>query len=369
MSIINRVLQDLEARRAPATAMPGLVRPAGPARTDTRRLALLIGAGVVAIAVTAFGDWPKALGGHSQPPPAPAGMGSDTAVQTNAAPSQDAMASAAARAETLAPATAQAPAPAAEKTTSQAPVAAAALPASHATATAAAVAPARTEPFRQATTATPPAPAASTAAPEPAPVAEARIEKQMHAATQAERAQLSYRQAVESASSGHNSQAIEQALQALKIDPAATDARQLAAALLAEAGRYDDASALAREGLARSPDQPPLSYLLARLLAERGDADEALAVLNKAPSLNADGHGLRGGLLSQRGDFRLAAQDYQAAARQQPSNGLWWLGLGVALEADGRREDARQVYARAQALGLDRGELGAYLEQKLRKQD
>jgi len=92
-------------------------------------------------------------------------------------------------------------------------------------------------------------------------------------------------------------------------------------------------------------------------------------VLNKAPSLNADGHGLRGGLLSQRGDFRLAAQDYQAAARQQPSNGLWWLGLGVALEADGRREDARQVYARAQALGLDRGELGAYLEQKLRKQD
>ena len=165
--------------------------------------------------------------------------------------------------------------------------------------------------------------------------------------------------------SGHGRTALERLQQALAIQPTLTVARVQALNLMVEQGLHAEAEALAREGLALSPGEPQLSYLLARSMAGHGDIAAALAVLERSPGLGADAFGLRAGLLSQQGDFRRAAADYEQAVRLQPGNSLWWLGLGVALEAQGQPLQARRVYARAQSLGMDSHDLNVFLDQKL----
>jgi MSHA biogenesis protein MshN len=181
----------------------------------------------------------------------------------------------------------------------------------------------------------------------------------------AQRAALAYRQAVELASSGHGSQAIDKARETLKADPDHTAARQLAAALLFEKNQLDEAETLLREGLARQANQPPLVYLLARLKAETGDTAGALATLAQSNELSADGHGLRAVILARQGRYREALPSYEAAARLAPQNASWWLGLGVALDAEGQSANAVRALQRARAIGSLQGELLSFVDQKL----
>jgi len=201
--------------------------------------------------------------------------------------------------------------------------------------------------------------------PQAASASAASIEKRLVPPSTAQRAALAYRQAVELAGSGHGAQAIDKAKEALKADPDHTAARQLAATLLFENSRLDEASALLQEGLDRQPHQPPLVYLLARLKAEAGDAAGALATLAQADELSADGHGLRAVILARQGRYREALPAYEAAARLAPLNASWWLGLGVALDAEGQSANAVRALQRARALGSLNAELLAFVDQKL----
>ena len=50
-----------------------------------------------------------------------------------------------------------------------------------------------------------------------------------------------------------------------------------------------------------------------------------------------------------------------------PQAGVWWMGLGISLEADGRGAEARDALQRAKATGTLSPELAAFVEQKLRQ--
>ena len=193
-----------------------------------------------------------------------------------------------------------------------------------------------------------------------------RVDKRMTVPSGTQRAQALYRQGLELAGSGQGRMAVQKMQEALQLDPTMRVARQQAVALLFEQNRAAEAQTLAQEGLALAPDDVALTYLLARGMAGGGDSAGALALLERSPRLSADAYGLRAGLLSQQGDFKRALPDYEQAVRLQPGNSLWWLGLGVALEAEGQRQQARQVYARAQGLGVGSHDLNVFLDQKLR---
>jgi Flp pilus assembly protein TadD len=63
---------------------------------------------------------------------------------------------------------------------------------------------------------------------------------------------------------------------------------------------------------------------------------------------------LRAGHLAlEAGDFRAAANHYEAALRVHPLAAEAWAGLGVALEREGQRDAARRALARS--LELDPG--------------
>jgi MSHA biogenesis protein MshN len=63
--------------------------------------------------------------------------------------------------------------------------------------------------------------------------------------------------------------------------------------------------------------------------------------------------------------FEQAAQTYRGTLQAQPRNGVWWLGLGLALESAGDRASALQAYQRAQQSGTLDSEVLHYVESKI----
>jgi MSHA biogenesis protein MshN len=354
VSVINRMLADLDARRAPPAQAPaGLAVPPAPRGLATRRVQVMALAGAGLAAVLALGDWPAWLGREPHLPQ-PVQLAGGAPVEP-AGPMEP---------------------PRLLATALALPAAAGALPAAQGSARLgglsytlsppAAAAPARP---RVAALSRPrpmalPAAAPALPAQEPAP-APAAVDKQMVAPSAAQLAALAYRQAGELAATGLSSQAIDKAREALRSDPDHGAARQLAAVLLFEKHRLDEARQLLAEGLARPRPDPQLPYLMARLMVEAGDRAGALQLLEQMPAPGADAHGLRAGILAQLGRYREAQPSYEAAVRLEPGNAQWWLGLGVALDAQQQPADARRAFQRARALGSLRGDLLAYVDQKL----
>lgn len=368
MSFIHDVLQRLDARGAAPPALAGMPPTVHAANAGASKRLLATGViGAAAIGFAAFGDWPNWLRRTAAAPrPAlttPAGQPAGTVTAAPVAagpgaagPGAEAAASSAPSATAMAPAagaTPGAPSPEAARTAAPAPRATARAPAERARVVAARQQPAGPDDL------------GSQQAGEIHHDA-ARIDKRSIAQTGAQRALLLLRQAHDAAQAGQPRAAIDKAREALALDASLSSARLLAALLEHETGASDRAGDLLRDGLARDPRDAALALALARVTVAQGDAAGALAVLERYPVRGAEADGLRGGILTQQGDSARALPAYESAARQQPANPMWWLGLGVALDAERQPQRARQAYARALSLGLPRDDLTLYAEQRLR---
>jgi MSHA biogenesis protein MshN len=370
MSVINAMLSKLDERGVAARHGLGLPDAAPavtpPRRAGTRgRLPAIVLVGGAVIAATALADWPALLR------PAQAAVAAALPAATAAAPATDAAIAARAAAAPAAPLDAALPGAAGERGTAPVP----------------ATWPART--LALAPAAVPPAAAREPAALAPPPLAlpvtlapplplPPQIDKRPMLQTPEQRLATLYRSAVDAAQSGQRRSALEQAHEALALDPRHAPSRLLAAVLEHETGNPARAAQLLREGLALEPPPGPQApdpqrgaqaLLLARVLVAQGDAAGALVALDQHAVGGAEAEGLRGGVLAQQGDFRRALVAYESAARQQPTNAMWWLGLGVALDSEGQRPRARQAYAKARAIGLARDDLASYVEQRLATAD
>ncbi len=355
MSLINRMLQDLDARAGQpgAAPLPSDVRPVpAPARGwPLNRVA--IAAGVAALVTAAgFAGWrffkPKAtpapvavavavpVAAPVLKPAAPVAAVPVVAFEVPVAPRQDLAVPAAPVAEA---APDDAPAPVAKPA---APVAAKAAikPAS----------PVAAKPVR---------PAAAK------PVAPAKGGREE---TPTQRAENAYRRALASLEDGRVSEAIAGLQAALKVDPRHEPARQTLVGLLVEAKRLDEAMRQLQAGLALDPAQPAMTMLLARLQIERGGSGiETLMRSLPHAAGNGDYHAFLAGALAREGRQREAAEHYQAALRTAPQNGVWWMGLGISLQAEKRNLEAAGAFQKALDSGTLSGELQGFVERKLKQ--
>lgn len=215
----------------------------------------------------------------------------------------------------------------------------------------------------------PPSAAPAKAEPASAPAGPVKIEKSPVAATPRDRADAEYRKAEAALASGRSGEALDGMRAALKIDPAYVQVRQALLRQLLDMRRMDDAMAVLQEGVDLMPAQTGWAMSLARLQLEHGDlaaADRSLARSQAYAEANADYAGFQGHVKSRLGAHRQAAAHYQRASRLAPGEGRWWLGLGLALEADGRVPEARDALRRALSAGSLNAELSAVAEQHLR---
>ena len=371
MSLINKMLQDLDKRGG---AGDGVVHPqelkAVPPPERERRPLLLAGAGVAA-AVLAAGGWYgwQYWQGHRAPPaPAPrvvidqlppgarrALPAPETAPKPIVAPPT---------AETIATPT---PTPAPEPAE---PVSASAPPARR---------PAKSMPVA-AESGRPPAPKPARSMPdEPvaakprraAPDADARRAEQPEGVSRREQTPKlesdgAYRRALVALQEGRLSVALADLERALEIDPRNEAARQTYVSLLLENKRTDEAIRQLRLSLGIDPRQPGLAMVLARLQLERGGpALETLMKTLPYAGDRADYLAFLAGVLQREQRHAEAARYYRDALQLAPGNGVWWMGLGISLQADQHLPEAREAFQRArQANGLT-PELQAFIERRL----
>lgn len=209
---------------------------------------------------------------------------------------------------------------------------------------------------------------AAAPAPAPRPAETGAIDKKARPLTAQEQAENAYRAAGAALKRQDRAQAERELKGALALSAKHTAARELYAGLLLEQGRALEAQQLLEQGLAKMPDHYPFAQLLARLYVEHGAEHKALPVLQQARAsgqADADFLALSATLAQRAGRHTDAITDFDAALRLRPAEGRWWAGLAISLEADRRWSAARDAYQKARASGRLNATLVRHVDERL----
>lgn len=155
---------------------------------------------------------------------------------------------------------------------------------------------------------------------------------------------------------------------ALRADPRHSAARQAYVTLLLEQQRVSTARGLLQDTLAADPEQAWFALALARIHAMGRDYAGALAVLDRAASVGqgAEFQAYRGTMLQRLGRHEEALEAFQGAVRDGAAPPIAWIGYAMSLEALGRRPEAAQAYRRALSVGPIAAEAREYAESRAR---
>lgn len=177
-----------------------------------------------------------------------------------------------------------------------------------------------------------------------------------------------YRKAITLLQQGRVAEAIAGLEQVLSLDPQHAAARQTQIGLLLEAKRGDEALRSLQDGLALDPRQPALAMLLARLQVDRAELALAIATLQKSlPSARdrADYQAFLAALLQRDQRHKDAARHFAVALGLVPDNGIWWMGLGISLQAENQTGPALDAFSRARAAHNLTPELQAFVSERI----
>lgn len=194
------------------------------------------------------------------------------------------------------------------------------------------------------------------------------LQKQIKEFTPSQHAENEYRKATLSLQQGRSGEAISMLEQALALDPQHAAARQTLVGVLLDQKRTDDAMRVAQTGLTGDPSQIGLAMILARVQIERGELKPATETLQRSLPYaqdRADYHAFLGAVLQRDKRHGDAIEQYQQALRRSPQSGIWWMGLGISLQALGKNDEANDAYTHARDTGTLKPELQAFVEQKL----
>lgn len=196
----------------------------------------------------------------------------------------------------------------------------------------------------------------------------ARVEKRDRERGASDRAELEFRRAANLLNSGRVADAEDALIAALDADRSHQAARQTLIALYIEQRRIDEALRHLQEGLDANPAYVPFAVALARVHVDRGNFDEALRVLEKSKStaqVSPDFHALRGAVLQRQARHAEAADAYRQALNSGAQTGTSWVGLGISLEALSLRREAAEAFRRGIASGTLSPEVRSYAEQRV----
>jgi MSHA biogenesis protein MshN len=370
MSVINQVLLDLEKRRASPSergTVPNHVRTL-PDSGRSSPWPWIVGGGAAVLATAAAAAWVVLAGSGTVPPSPPVQRSAaEGAIEQVVATSAGVTAS---TERTTAPAfrlSFELANPPAEAVAAPEPSTRSPLPTSRIIGRPVA------EPAAE--TPTPPrvdkpaVVAASKPEPKVAATAQPDIKKQLRQPSARELAENEYRKGATLLHQGRLAESQEAFEATLRLDPAYHGARQALVALLVEAKRNGEAEQLLQEGIALAPTQIGFAMALARLQVDR-DPALATATLRKSVDYahgSPDYIAFLAALLQRQGRHVEAIEQFQTALRLRPGAGVWWLGLGISLQAVNRTADAQEAYRRARTTNNLTPELAAFAEQRIKQ--
>lgn len=185
-----------------------------------------------------------------------------------------------------------------------------------------------------------------------------------------QRADADYRKGLQARQSGQTPEALAAFESALKLDKTHEQARMALAALLLDNGQRPAAEQVLQNGLLLKPPQLALAMALARIQIEGDDLPLAVQTLQNhlaQADANAEYQAFYAALLQRQQRHKEAVNHYQLALRLQPRNGVWYMGYAISLQALERKEDAQLAYRQALATQTLTPELSAFVQQKLQE--
>lgn len=203
-----------------------------------------------------------------------------------------------------------------------------------------------------------------------APVGPTVDGKQIKQVNPQQRAEHEFRKAVALMHQGRINEALDGYGTALQYDASYEAARQAMAGLLLENKRSGEAERILQEGVRLNPRQTGFVMILSRIQMERGDAAAALDTLQKSLShaINqAEYRAFMGALLQRQLRHKEAAEHYRAAVSLTPGSGVWLMGLGISLQADGQITEAQDAFLRAKETRSLNADLQAFVDQRIKQ--
>ncbi len=188
------------------------------------------------------------------------------------------------------------------------------------------------------------------------------VTKKARPLSDADRADMAFREASALLQRREAGAAETRLRQALRLDPRHVRARELLAGVLIKTSRSREALGVLESGIRQVPGHAVFPKLYARILADQGDVTRAVTVMEQGrPEIGRDPayHAMLAALYQRIGRHSDAAHVYRKVLDLFPDQSVWWMGLGISLEAGGDVEEALAAYRRAR--------LGEPLSPKLRR--
>lgn len=163
-------------------------------------------------------------------------------------------------------------------------------------------------------------------------------------------AENAYRSGIQWLRDGNLTQAAQSFENALSHDKYSHEARIELAIIQFSEGNTQKAIGLLNDGLELAPGYNNYRVVYARILERTGEGNRALDVLREAMiqlPRDADLLVYQGALATELNQYRMAQYAYRQLVEWRPDQGVWWLGLGYALELSGERRDAAEAYRQA----------------------
>ena len=156
--------------------------------------------------------------------------------------------------------------------------------------------------------------------------------------------------------------------QVVEREPAHAKAQYFLASALLYAGQMNEAEEQLRSALSHLKDNTELKRLYAHILMDQGKSLDALALLADSPpaiSSDIEYHALLAALLQEQQMHVEAVDIYKNLVRLRPDNGVWWMGLGISLEALSLRNEALGAYRQALEIGTLPANLSQYVSSRI----
>lgn len=154
----------------------------------------------------------------------------------------------------------------------------------------------------------------------------------------------------------------------LAANPLDVPARRMLAQMLLDTHQAEAARTLLAEGQKLLPEQTEFGLTLARLKADSGDIKGAIQAMEAVQTATRDepqARALLAALLLRDERYDDAVKHYLVALRSDPANTSWLVGVGVALEGVGKPADAAQAYRRASDATTLTPEVAHFLSDRL----
>ena len=171
--------------------------------------------------------------------------------------------------------------------------------------------------------------------------------------SQASQARSLKQQISDALASNNNERAMVLLRELLEQQPSNYEALKKLASLLFANGQINQASSRLLAGVQAAPERSDLRLMLARLYIQQQQADLALLLMQELNTtvLPIDYLAFRANLAQQQADYASAHRDYLRLTQMDESNARWWLGLAIIEEKrEGDVNVALRAYQRAQNL-------------------